>query len=195
MSRLTTLLPLLAALAAAPALAQDEDTKSEAVPGLDTGQPVVQGASDGTFIRETVGDWQIKCLKDKADNEHCQMYQLLRDEEGNNVAEANIFRVDTGGQVVAGATIVVPLETLLTEGLTMTVDGGAGKRYAFAFCNQIGCFSRVGFTQEDVDTFKRGNAATLMIVPALAPDQRVPVTMSLTGFTKGFDMITAIPRQ
>ena len=37
-----------------------------------------------------------------------------------------------------------------------------------------------------MNAFRRGAQATLTIVPALAPDQRVRATMSLAGFTAGF---------
>ena len=199
MARLSMVLPLIAALAAAPAAAQDDGDTTKVEPVLDTGSRVVQSdvAPDGTYVRETSGDWQVKCLKDPAGAERCQLYQLLLDANGNSVAEANIFRLKDSGQVMAGATIVVPLETLLTEGLTLSVDNGNAKRYNFSFCTPIGCFARLGFTEADVDAFKRGATGTILIVPALAPNQPVAVSMSLAGFTKGFDLITPIegPKQ
>ena len=115
------------------------------------------------------------------------MYQLLKDENGGDVAEVSVFRLQNGGQVVAGGTFVVPLETLLTQKLSISVDGGQAKRYDFSFCTQVGCYARVGFTADDVARFKAGSAATVAIVPALAPDQRVELEMSLSGFTAGFD--------
>ena len=39
------------------------------------------------------------------------------------------------------------------------------------------------------------NVANVTIVPALAPDQRVTVTMSLSGFTAAFDEITELEEQ
>ena len=83
--------------------------------------------------------------------------------------------------------IVAPLETLLTEELTISVDGTAARRYPFTFCNQAGCVARIGFTAEEVAQFKAGNVAQLSIVPAAAPDQRVDLAISLTGFTAGYD--------
>jgi hypothetical protein len=38
--------------------------------------------------------------------------------------------------------------------------------------------------------FRAGNAATLKIVPALAPDQQVVLTLSLAGFTASFEKAT-----
>ena len=163
---------------------------------LDTGEPVNNAASnDNTYVKATHGDWAVQCLRVQEGQEPCQMYQLLKDANGGNVAEVSIFRLINGGQVEAGGTFVVPLETLLTEKLNVRVDAGQAKRYDFSFCTTVGCYARVGFTAEDVASFRRGNVANVTIVPALAPDQRVNVTMSLTGFTAAYDEITALEQQ
>ena len=94
---------------------------------------------------------------------------------------------------MAGATILVPLETLLPAQLTIAVDGENAQRYPFAFCNQVGCVSRLGLTAEDIEALKTGNSASIVIVPAAAPDQVVTVTMSLKGFTSAFDKAGPVP--
>jgi invasion protein IalB len=184
--------------------AQEETTQTEAAPAeggdlsvLDTGEPVNDAASnDNTYVKSTHGDWAVQCLRvPEGQQEPCQMYQLLKDENDGSVAEASIFRLNNGGQVAAGGTFVVPLETLLTEKLTVRVDSAQAKRYDFSFCTQVGCYARVGFTAEDVAAFRAGNAAEVAIVPALAPDQRVIVTMSLTGFTAAYEEISALQQQ
>ncbi|WP_116596964.1 invasion associated locus B family protein [Primorskyibacter marinus] len=152
---------------------------------LDTGEEADAEQSQ-TYVRETIGDWDMQCLRVEEGEEPCQMYQLLTDGQGNSVAEVSLFRVKDGGQVEAGGTFVVPLETLLTQKMSISVDGGQPKRYDFTLCNPIGCYARVGFTADDVNRFKRGKVAKITIVPALAPDQKVTVDMSLTGFTDGY---------
>ena len=185
-------------------LAQDsttaEDTQAPAatadVSDLDTGEPVAEANPDNnSYIKTTHGDWAIQCLRVQEGPEPCQMSQLLRDQNGGSVAEVSIFRVPNGGQVSAGGTFIVPLETLLTQKLNIRVDSGQAKRYDFSFCTQIGCYARVGFTDEDVAAFRRGNVANVTIVPALAPDQLVTVAMSLSGFTAAFEEITALQGQ
>ncbi|MGH1578053.1 invasion associated locus B family protein [Planktotalea sp.] len=148
-----------------------------------------------TYIRENEQDWEIQCIRGEADaeaEEPCQMYQLLKDDEGNSVAEVSIFRLPAGGQAIAGATVVVPLETSLQAQLRISVDGAQGKRYPYSFCNPIGCFARIGLTKGDVDGFKRGASATVTIVPFLAPDQKVDLNMSLKGFTAGYDKSSVV---
>ncbi|APX11517.1 invasion associated locus B family protein [Tateyamaria omphalii] len=141
-----------------------------------------------TYTAETFGAWELRCIKaEEGQEEPCQMYQLMQDDEGTPVAEISIFRLPEGGRAVAGATIIVPLETSLPQQLTMEVDGGQARRYPYAFCNPIGCYSRVGLVADEVAQFRRGANAKLTIVPALAPDQQVELNMSLSGFTAAFD--------
>lgn len=165
---------------------------------LDTGE-VVQDqptqSDDDTYVRSTHGDWAVQCLRVNEGPEPCQMYQLLKDENGGAVAEVSIFRLNNGGQVAAGGTFIVPLQTLLTEKLNVRVDQGQAKRYDYSFCTTVGCYARVGFTAEDVAAFRRGKVANVTVVPALAPDQRVVVTMSLSGFTAAYDEVTALQEQ
>jgi invasion protein IalB len=151
----------------------------------ETGEPQV----GQTYVAEEIGDWQLRCVKAEDGKDPCQLYQLLLDEEGNSVAEFSIFNLPEGQQAVAGATIVTPLETLLTAELRLAVDAGQARRYPYSFCSQIGCFARVGFTQGEVDAFKRGSAATVTIVPAAAPNETVALGVSLSGFTAGWDAL------
>lgn len=173
---------------------------AQAPPVLDTGEAVADGTAasptpareDNTYVKETIGDWDVQCLRVEQGEEPCQMYQLLKDANGANVAEVSLFKVENGGQVAAGGTFVVPLETLLTQKLNVSVDGGPTKRYDFSFCTQVGCYARVGFSPAEVAAFQGGNVAKIAIVPALAPDQRVEVNMSLSGFTASYNQITAL---
>lgn len=144
-----------------------------------------------TYIKDTHGDWQVRCIRVAEGKEPCQLYQLLRDNQGNAVSEINIFALPAGQRVAGGANIVTPLETLLTQQLSVSVDGGPVKRYPFTWCSLEGCLVRVGFTGNDINAFRRGNKAVLTIVPVAAPDQKVELDMSLTGFTAGFEAMKA----
>ncbi|MBB5721466.1 invasion protein IalB [Loktanella ponticola] len=160
-----------------------DNAEAPTVADLAIGQPYVRGES---------GDWLFRCLKaEEGTDDPCQLYQLLKDSSGNSVAEISLFPLAGSGRAAAGATIVAPLETLLTQQLTVAVDGGAARRYPFTFCNTAGCVARVGFTAEEVAQFKRGNAATITMVPAAAPDETVELAVSLSGFTAGYDELAA----
>ncbi|MGX9354048.1 invasion associated locus B family protein [Roseobacteraceae bacterium S113] len=161
---------------------------------LSTGAPAEpENALGAAYTRETSGDWELRCVRTETpESDPCQLYQLLSDQTGNAVSEVSIFRLPEGGDVVAGATIIVPLETLLTAQLTMAVDGANAKRYPFSFCNPVGCYARLGLTEAEVNSFKRGAKAQVQIRPFAAPDQTVTVDMSLSGFTAGFDKVTIV---
>ncbi len=166
---------------------QAETTQEDSTPqDLNLGEPV--GPVVGQpYVLQEFGDWQMRCVKaPEGQNDPCNLYQLLEDKDGNQVAEVNLFRLPEGSRAAAGATIVVPLETLLTQQLTLSVDNANARRYPFTFCNSAGCVARVGFTQAEVDQFKRGVNAQIRLVPAAAPDEEVLLTMSLSGFTAGF---------
>jgi invasion protein IalB len=144
------------------------------------------------YTKEVVGAWEMRCIKTEEEIDPCQMYQLLDDGQGVPVAEFSLFRLPGGGKAEAGATVVVPLETALPAQLSISVDGGKARRYPFAFCNQVGCYVRMGLTKDDVAAFKRGKEAVITIVPALAPDQTVQLALSLDGFTASFDKSSVI---
>lgn len=144
------------------------------------------------YTKETVGAWEMRCIKTEEEVDPCQMYQLMDDGQGNPVAEFSMFRLPEGGKAQAGATIVVPLETALPQQLTISVDGGQARRYPYAFCNPVGCYVRLGLTAQDVAAFKRGREAVITIVPALAPEQKVQLNLSLDGFTAGYDKVSVI---
>ncbi|MEO1138676.1 MAG: invasion associated locus B family protein [Pseudomonadota bacterium] len=164
---------------------EESDPSSE----LDLGRAVQE---DPSYIKEEYGAWQLQCFRTETGEDPCQMYQLLREEAGNPVAEFSLFKLPGNNQAVAGATIVVPLGTLLPEGLKLSVDGGTAKGYNFSFCSLTGCFARIGFTDADIAAFRAGANARLTIVPAQAPDQTVDISASLSGFTAAYNEVSVV---
>ncbi|KAA9008709.1 invasion associated locus B family protein [Histidinibacterium aquaticum] len=175
--------------AEAPETGEATET-GNALPDLDLGNPVEGGepAEGQPYIRETFDAWSLRCINaPEGQPDPCELYQLLTDQEGNEVAEISVVPLPEGGQAAAGATVVAPLETLLTEQLVVSVDGGAARQYPFRFCNRAGCVAQIGLTTEQVNQFKRGANAQIRLVPAAAPDQEVRLDASLSGFTAGFE--------
>ena len=144
-------------------------TEDSGAPGLSLGTE--ESAASGPYVKDTFGDWELRCVRAGETAEICQLYQLMKDGDGNSVAEFNIFPLPEGQEAVAGANIVTPLETLLTANLRLAVDSGKAKRYPYSFCSQVGCFSRIGLTADEVASFRRGATATVTIVPAAAPNE------------------------
>ena len=214
MSKFMTALPLCAALALTAPMTAFAQTATEEQPAQTEEQQLQPGTSGNAaqieeqlslgedadkdpelgkpYTKKEIGSWEMRCIKTEEEVDPCQMYQLLADGEGAPVAEVSLFHLPDGGQAKAGATVVVPLETALPAQLTLSVDGGKARRYPYAFCNPVGCYVRMGLTDADIGAFKRGKQAVLTIVPALAPDQKVNLTLSLDGFTAGYDEVSVI---
>jgi invasion protein IalB len=167
---------LIAALAfaalAGPVHAQEATNPAT---GLDMGQVDGEMPAGAPYIKEQIGDWALRCLNNPDGDDPCQLYQLL------------MFLLPEGGQAAAGATIMTPLGTLLTEGLMISVDGASPRRYVYTFCNVNGCAARVGFTAEELAQFKGGTSAVVRLVSAANPGQPVMLNMSLKGFTAGIE--------
>ncbi len=205
-----TSLALLLCLAAAPLAAQTTEEPAAEAPateapatdgapadganaeGLSMGAEVgADGGVGSTYVAANFEAWEQRCVRTEAGIDPCQLYMLLKDEQGNAVAEFTMFGLPEGaeGPAVAGATFIAPLETLLTAGMMLQIDTAKPKAYPFTFCAQIGCVSRLGFTAEEVAQMKSGANAVITIVPFVAPDQKVTLTLSLKGFTAGLEAV------
>lgn len=181
-----------AAGSAAPTVAGDAPSTDGLSMGTEIGADGQQVDGPGTsYIEANFDAWEQRCVRTEDGSNPCQLYQLLKDPQGNAVAEFSMFNLPNGGQAAAGATVIVPLETLLTENLLLAIDGGKAKVYPFTFCSTIGCVARIGFTAAEVEQFKKGAKGVLTIVPVVAPDQKVTVELSLKGFTAGYTAVSA----
>ncbi|MGB7262725.1 MAG: invasion associated locus B family protein [Albidovulum sp.] len=175
--------PGLAQEAAAPA------TTEEAAPAATETTSNPDGIGE-PYVSESHGDWQLRCIRTADGSDPCQLYQLLKDKgTGDPISEISLVALPDGGDAAAGATIITPLETLLTQQMNISVDGGPTKRFPFTFCAEIGCVARVGFTKEDLAGFRKGKIAVISVVPVADPTRTVDVDISLAGFTAGFEAV------
>lgn len=215
MQKTTTALLAALALAAMPAFAQDAATDSPAeaettapepetpAPAADAAAPAnatpsEQAAEEGGqprlgtyYALSEHQDWVIRCIRTDQPKDPCEMYKLLVDDDDNAVAELSVFPL-LNGELAAGARLIAPLETDLLNGLGLQIDNGEARGYPFGVCTQVGCVSQMGFTAEEVAAMKRGNRATIQLLPYGAdPAQPVNLVASLSGFTAAFDALTA----
>lgn len=184
--------PLALGLAAAIAVAGLATAQTEPLvlpdrTEVEPGQP---------YVADIFRDWQIRCIRSEEDSvpDRCEMFQLLEEENGNPVAE---FRISAAliqeEGTVANATLLTPLDTLLSPGLQIRVDDAEPAVVPFAFCREIGCFVQLSLTQENIDQFENGADAQVILF-ALVRDELgqfggspVPTMASLRGFTAAFD--------
>ncbi|MBC7675886.1 MAG: invasion associated locus B family protein [Rhodoferax sp.] len=203
MTKLTHTLAMLLCLAA-PSISYAQEAAAPVDPATTTEAPVAATGTDlslgtevggntgpgSTYVAAAFESWEQRCVRaPEGGVDTCQLYQLLKDEKGNSVAEITLFGLPEGQAAAAGATVIAPLETLLTEGLLLQIDTGKAKSYPFTWCSSIGCIARIGLTSAEVDALKKGNKATLTIVPVVAPTDKVLLDVSLKGFTAGFTAV------
>lgn len=174
--------------AAAPDAATEGGTPSEqAAEGADN-EPKV----GSYYAKSTHSDWTIRCVTTESGNDPCELYQLLKDSDGNSVAEMTLIPL-TNGEVAAGATMVVPLETDLTKGLSFAIDGNKASGYPFSFCAPVGCVSRMGFTSGELSALKGGSKASVGLLPFGAdPENPVELELSLAGFTAAYNELAKL---
>ena len=179
-----------ATVPADPVATTDTAPQGDAASGTDLSLGTEVGGEDGpgsTYVAANFDSWEQRCVRAAEGSvDTCQLYQLLKDADGNSVAEITMFGLPEGQEAAAGATVIAPLETLLTEGLLLQVDTGKAKAYPFTWCSTIGCVARIGLTAAEVEALKKGAKATLIIVPVVAPTEKVLLDVSLKGFTAGF---------
>jgi invasion protein IalB len=143
-----------------------------------------------TYIAATNGDWEVRCIRVEEGTDPCQMYQPLFTEEGESVAEIVMFNLPPGGEAVAAAEIITPLGTILTQQIAMAVDAGSPKIYPFRFCDPLGCVAQIGFTAPEVQAFRRGAKAN-MVIAHLSVEDPFNVPISLIGFSVSYDAVVA----
>lgn len=166
-----------------PLLAQTGDTAGPDAPG-----PGLTGNL------QQFGDWELRCAVDSDGVAvSCHLQQFFLDPSGVRAAEIRLLALVNSPDLAAFAHIVTPHETLLTAQLQMAVDDGPSRTHAFSFCASDGCYVRMGLTAADIQAFLGGTQASIMVVPAAAPDVPVRMTLSLSGFDAGFSALQAVP--
>lgn len=169
---------------AAPAPAQSADAAPAQTPAQDQ--------VGSYYTKSTHGDWQLRCLRTQDGKDPCELYQLLRDDQQTPVAEISV--VPFSGEAAAVLNFVAPLETNLEAGMGLQIDAGKNNRYPFMVCAPIGCVSRIGMSQAELDSLKRGNKATVSLLPfgGTMEENLVRLNVSLSGFTAGFDELVKV---
>jgi invasion protein IalB len=168
-------------------------TETPAPSGVSVSERPAATAEDGIdgYLASEHGSWQVRCLQAQDGSDPCQMYQLVKDENGNSVADMLVLLPAEGEQSAAFIQISAPLASLLPAGIAVSVDGAAPKRLPYLWCTQRGCVTRAQLTADELAALKKGKAFSAVMVPAVAPDKQVTASFSLEGFTAAFDALSA----
>ncbi|MFT5000635.1 MAG: invasion protein IalB [Planctomycetota bacterium] len=173
---------MILALSATTVLAQSDTSE------LSTGEAVAPQIGQAYPV-QAYGLWQKACVKTaEGQSEPCHITQVITDDEGKPVAEVTFFRPNSP-DIAAGANFVTPLGTLLTSQLVFAIDGKSPKRYPFNWCEQFGCFARVGFVPDELALLKSGSRGSIRIDSIVTPGQPIILTVDLANFTEAFDTL------
>ena len=142
------------------------------------------------YIKERIKDWNLKCIEPIDSIERCEANQIIFNQKQQPVAEISIFKLPKGQIAAAAATIIVPLETALNEGLVLEMQDLEPKKYQFKFCNSIGCYSQIGLTIEELEALKSKGKASIFLKHLSSGDQQLVIPISLSGFTTTFSKAT-----
>ncbi len=187
---LPALLAVLSALLLPAAASAQEEKPAADKPGQEFPlgkEPEVKVGQ--IYVVGKTGVWNIRCIKTEKPPEPCHIHQLVRDQDGNPVAELTFFHLPAGGPAVLGATATTPLGTLLQAGLTFQIGDEKPKQYPFNWCEAAGCVSRMGFTGLELEKLKKAKTAKMQIASILAPDKPVVLTVPLDGFAEAFKQV------
>lgn len=152
---------------------------------ISTGGAAAQQAAEEKVVA-THGAWQVRC---SGDEDVCILSQVGKDSNGKDVLEVQVRKLNGAkapdGTPIPGAVqIVTPLGVLLPAGVRIQVDGNKERAAPYEVCTQTGCLVRQPISTDLINELKAGAHAKVTIVAA--PQQEIPVTLSLSGFTKGF---------
>lgn len=169
-----------------------EDAAADPAPAEGAAPAQGQDQVGSYYTKTTHGDWQLRCLRTQDGKDPCELYQLLRDDQETPVAEISV--IPFSGEPAAILNFVAPLETNLEAGMGLQIDSAENKRYPFLVCAPIGCVSRIGLTEAELNSLKRGNNATLSLLPfgGTMEENLVRLNLSLAGFTAGFDELKTV---
>lgn len=155
--------------------------------GTPAAKPLVQGAGEPASItRTTVGAWEVACPPEGV---NCAMAQVGNDASGTPVLEMVVRKLEEPLEVgertaIAVLDVITPLGVVLTEGLSVQIDGGQQESAPFQICTEQGCLVREPIDDGLVARLKRGNSAVISVIAANQGE--VKATLSLSGFTKAF---------
>lgn len=150
------------------------------------------GAQAKDVLKETHGDWEIRCIEGTGT---CAMSQVGKTGDGKRALLVTVQRLagasaEDGTAVPAAMTVQTPLGILLPYGVRLKIDSDQVVPLPLSRCVPAGCISQAPMLDEAVGKMKKGTKA----VYGFFLDKEVLVNVSLRGFTKAFNSLTPVKR-
>lgn len=145
----------------------------------------VQAAAAQGVVKNTFGDWQMRCETPAgAKNEQCALVQSVAAEDRPNITLLVII-LKTADAKSRLLRVVAPLGVLLPAGLGLKIDQADVGRAGFVRCLTTGCIAEVVMEDTLLDQLRKGKTATFIIFQT--PEEGIGIPVSLNGFGPGFE--------
>ncbi len=132
-------------------------------------------------------DWTVHCEKpDDATPEQCVIFQTLV----NNDTQKPVLQLTVGylgPEKEPVALFQVPLGVALRPGVDVKVDSKDLVRIPFERCDPGGCMAGLALSSQLISALKGGSKGQVIVHDASG--RQVPLEVSLSGFTAGFDAL------
>jgi invasion protein IalB len=146
-----------------------------------------QGAWSQGTVRNTFGDWQLRCeTPPGAKAEQCALVQNVAAEDRPNVSLVVIVLKTADGKSRL-LRVVAPLGVLLPSGLGLKIDQTDIGRAGFVRCLTTGCVAEVVMEDNLINQLRSGQTATFIVFQT--PEEGIGIPVSLNGFGAGFDAL------
>ena len=142
-------------------------------------------------IRGEFGNWLQICVKDTP---QCVAVQFALDIQGNRAGRFVLERLspNTDSAAVSVVTFFIPFEAsipILPNGLSFTIDSNAPFTEQFLFCDQLGCTSQFGMTDDGMLLLKEGANITIQIIDIRDSASRYIMDLDLDQFTEIYEKL------
>jgi len=147
----------------------------------------VGGAEAQGVVRNTYGDWQMRCdTPAGAASEQCYLVQNVAAEDRPHVSLVVIV-LKTADAKSRLLRVVAPLGVHLPSGLGLKIDSADLGRAGFVRCLSTGCVAEVSMDDNVLNQLKGGKQATFIVYQTT--EEGIGIPISLNGFGPGFDAL------
>ena len=142
-------------------------------------------------IKGEFGNWLQVCVKDTP---QCVAVQFALDIQGNRAGRFVLERLSPKTESAADSVITffIPFEAsipILPNGLSFTIDSNAPFTEQFLFCDQLGCTSQFGMTDEGMLLLKEGANITIQIIDIRDSASRYIMDLDLDQFREIYEKL------
>lgn len=138
------------------------------------------------IVDPNADQWFVRCDDKEKSKKQCEVFQRLIVAKNNQrLVEFAVAYV--GDQKEPYGTVIIPLGTLVQQGLEIRVDDQQPIKNSIRYCTADGCFAHFDLDEKFINAMKKGKKVVVTFV--LAAPKKLNVELSLKGFSKAVDKL------